>query len=309
MKRFLFITDTHFRDTAPKSRVDNIMKTQFEELGDIVQIVHEYGVDAILHGGDFFDTKKPSHQLVAEIIEWCKVVAVPIFVTIGNHDVTGYNLDSVRNSGLGVLFESGAVSVLNDEVYEEEKIVIRGIHTALNFEQNYNLESKYDGYVKILTSHNYVIPTDEMPFGFIHPKDIPTNADLVLCGHYHVPFDYTGQNTRWINPGATSRWSIDQKDRVPTALIIDVDKGQCRVKSIALPRAKSGDVLFDLDQVQAEKQRERDVKEFADSLEEVSFKDVDIEQMVRQMGEKQNIEPNVLAIALQKIQEAKDVLR
>lgn len=307
--RLLFLTDTHYRNDTPKSRIDDILKAQLQELGEIAELVHEHDVDAIIHGGDFFDTKNPPHKLVVDLIAWCKHIEVPIYVCIGNHDVTGYNLDSVKNSGLGVLFESYAAEPLNEKVFEKEKIVLRGVHSTKDFKFLYEFDKKYDGWTKIALSHNYIIPSDTMPFDFIHPKDIPSNADFVLCGHYHVPFDYSTSTTRWINPGALSRWTISERDRKPTVLLLNIVDGKTTVEYIELKSSRPGCELFDVEELALEKARDADISSFVKSLEQTDFKNVDVEQVVLKIGREQAIPEAVLNLALKKIREAKEVLR
>lgn len=309
MLKFLFLTDTHYRDDKPKGRTDDIMQSQFEELGEILQICHKEDVNVVLHGGDFFNTKKPSHQLVAHILSWIKSLNTPVIGVIGNHDVTGYNLDSVNNSGLGVLFESGAVERLDNLVFEKDKVVIKAVHSSLNFDKDYMFGTEFDGYTKIIISHNYVIPADSMPWGFIHPKDIKTNADLVLCGHYHVPYDYTGDGVRWINPGAVSRWKITERDHTPQVLLITVDAGKLTVSYVKLKSAKSGSEIFDIETVAIQKQQERNIEAFANSLNEISFQGIDIEKIAKTAGIDQGIPSDVLEVALKKLREAKEVLK
>lgn len=324
MKRFLFLTDTHYRLERPKSRIDNIYESQVAEMTEIGNLVHEHSIDALLHGGDFFDRKNPPHELVVDLINWCQFLQTPFFSVIGNHDITGYNLKSVRNSGLGVLFESGAVEQLDEEVYEKEKLVIRGAHCQLDHLMDilidksapnpYLFPEKYDGYTKIVISHNYVIPAESMPFGFVHPKDIPTNADIVLCGHYHVPFDYQGpiinnRSTRWLNPGAIARWSVDQKDRIPTVVFIEADEGTLSVVKKPLTSSKPASELFDLEQIAIEEGREQDIASFVKSLEQTNFQSIDIELEVKRIGAAQNIPTNILDMVVDKIREAKDTLK
>jgi len=309
MKRFIFVTDTHLRIDNPATRIDNVWESQLAKLSEIVELVKEYDVDAILHGGDFFNVKNPPHKLVADVINWCKHLETPVFVVTGNHDITGYNLDSVKSSGLGVLFESGAVDPLNLEEYKKDKIIIKAIHSSLNFEQDYMLDEKYKDYFKIIISHNYVIPADSMPWGFIHPKDIKTNADLVLCGHYHVPYDYSTQTTRWINPGTLCRWKINEKDHKPKVLLIEVENKKYTVTELYLKSVKPANEVFNVELVEQEKQRAQDIQEFVSSLEKTSFQNVDIEQVIKQSGTQQGISEEILNEILLRVKSAKEILK
>jgi exonuclease SbcD len=307
--KFLFLTDTHYRDDRPKGRTDDIMKAQFDELADVMRICNERNIDIVLHGGDFFNTKKPSHNLVVHILNWAKFLNRPIMGVIGNHDVTGYNLDSVSSSGLGVLFEAGALERLDTYINEEERVIIKAVHSSLGFERNYLFGEQYKDFTRIIISHNYVIPSESMPWGFIHPRDIETDAHLVLCGHYHVAYDYTSGQTRWINPGAVSRWKITERDHTPQVLIVTVENGKLEVEHVKLPSALPGDVIFDVEAVEVQKQQERNIDSFAKSLEETSFQNVDIEQVVEAVAKKQNVPEAIVSLILSKIKEAKETLK
>lgn len=314
IRKFLFMTDTHFRDQAPRSRIDDIRESQFAKLNEIIEIVREHNVSAIFHGGDFFDHKRPSHRLVADLIDWAREIGVPIYSAIGNHDVTGYNLDSVNNSGLGVLFESQALTPLNTVSYDQEKIIFKGVHVnanaKTNFDQDYLInDKKYKDYLKVIVSHNYLIPTP-VPFeGFVHPKDVKTNANLVLCGHYHEPFEYDTVHTKWINPGPLCRWRSTDRNKKPEVLLITVDQGKFDIAHIPLTSAKSAEEIFDLKLLQTEERQEADIKKFVDSLEKTDFQGVDIEQIIQNTGLKQKIPADILAEALNRVRVAKEVLK
>jgi len=310
VKTFLFVTDTHFRADRPKLRTDDILKSQFEKLGEIITIARENDVDAILHGGDFFNSKQVPHKLVVALMDWCKQIAMPIFAIRGNHDLTGYNLDSVWNSGLGPLFEAEAIELLEkDRVWKKDKVVIKGIDCSLDFKQDYMFDTRYDDYAKIIISHNYVIPTESMPFGFVHPKDIETNADLVLCGHYHVPFEYEHGKTKWINPGPLCRWKITEKDHKPQVILITVDKGEIITKAVTLQSVKPPEKVFDLKVVEAEKKRQNDIQSFVESLERTDVTSVDIEEVIQKVATRQKIKAEVVEEILQRIRQAKEILK
>lgn len=308
-KKFAFVTDTHFRDDRPKSRTDDVIETQFAKLGDIIHLVQDHNIDVVLHGGDFFNTKKPSHQLVVHLLEWCKSLGIPIYGAIGNHDITGYNLDSVTGSGLGVLLEANAIERLDLKVFPEDKIVVKSVHCSLNFEQDYMFPSEFDSYFKIIVSHNYVIPSDSMPFGFIHPKDIKTNAHIVLCGHYHVPFDYDDGKTRWVNPGPLFRWSVSEKNHTPKLLMLTVDGLHYKLDFLTLSSVRPSSEVFDLALLEKEKQQDKDIKEFVKNLSSVTFQNVDIEKLVEERGAIEKIDSHILNLVLAKIRAAKEVLQ
>jgi len=308
--KFLFFTDSHLRDSRPRFRIDDFYKSQFEELGELANLVLEYDIDVVLCGGDLLHVPKPSHELVRDLIGWAKYINVPIYSVIGNHDTVGYQMDAIGSNGIGVLFESEAFHELTEKVFDEEKIVIRGINAKVQEDgYGYEFEPKYDEWTKLVVSHNYIIDAESMMFDFMQPKNVPTNADLVLLGHYHHPFQTQVGNTRFINPGALSRWNIDEANRTPTVLLIEIENGRIDVKYIPLACAKKAEEIFDLTKVGAQKEKEDQLKSFMESLENTSFETNDIEALVLAAGKNQGIDERILNKSLEKIREAKEVLK
>ena len=308
--KFLFFTDSHLRDSRPRNRIDDFYKSQFEELGELANLVLEHDVDALLCGGDLLHVPKPSHELVRDLIGWAKYINVPIYSVIGNHDTVGYQMDAIGSNGIGVLFESEAFHELTEKVFEEEKIIIRGINAKVQEDgYGYEFEPKYAGYTRLIVSHNYIIDAESMMFDFMQPKNVPTNADLILLGHYHHPFQTQVKNTQFINPGALSRWGIDEANRIPTVLLIEIANGIVDVKHIPLACAKKAEEIFDLNKVGVEKDKEDQLKSFMDSLENTSFETNDIEALVLAAGKNQGVEERILNKSLEKIREAKEILK
>ncbi|MEE9214907.1 MAG: metallophosphoesterase [Thermodesulfobacteriota bacterium] len=308
--KFGFFTDSHFRDDTPKSRIDDIWQAQMNKLDEINEIAKDNELDFMIEGGDFFNTKKPSHKLVRAIIRWANQLPCPLLGIIGNHDVTGYNLDSSAQSGIGVLFESGVMKRLDLIEDVNEKVVIKAVHVNAHAEQNYGddymFDEKYKDWKRIIISHNYIIPEDSMPFGFVHPKDIKTNAHLVLCGHYHTPFNYTTKTTAWINSGPICRWAINEAGHKPNVVIVSIEDGFIGTKSILLESAKRD--VFDLESVEDEKKHKLNLDAFANSLEQTSFSNVNIESLVKETGDQQRLPMESIELILEKIKEAREVL-
>jgi DNA repair protein SbcD/Mre11 len=307
--KFIYFTDSHLRDSSPRNRIDDFYKTQFEELGELTNLVLEYDADALLCGGDLFHVSKPSHKLIQDLIGWAKYTNVPIYVVPGNHDLSGYNPNSISSVGLGVLFESELFHPLTEKIFTEEKVYFKGVLPEVEpHNDKYVIDSKYNELTKIIVSHNYISPTP-LVFPYLPTDEVKTNAQIFLLGHYHTPSDVTIGNTRFINPGALSRWEIDSKDRIPTVLLIDITNGIVDIKHIPLSCAKKAEEIFDLAKVGAQKEKEDQLKSFMESLENTSFETNDIEQLVLAAGKNQGVSEDILNKSLEKIREAKEVLK
>jgi predicted phosphodiesterase len=251
--------------------------------------------------GDFFDHTRVSHQLVTDVLKWTQSLPCYTCSIVGNHDVTGY-VTTDRNNGLGVIFESGAIHQLTETVFENEKVVIRGVDVFLDPRQgNYMFGKEYDEYCKIVASHNFIIP-HQVPFDAVLPQDVKTNATIIVLGHYHKAFQHFDGKTSFLNPGSISRWAVNEQHQ-PQVLIVDTKAGT--YINVPLRTSRPASEIFDLTGASELKSVEMNLQAFIDSLENTSFDNVDIEQVVLAEGAKQNITKNVLDAAIAKVQQAK----
>lgn len=300
--KILFFADMHLRSISdrPRWRKDDHYVAQFRELYEISEIARDNGVNVIVSLGDFFDHTRVSHQLVTDVLKWTQ--QLPCYTTsiVGNHDVTGY-VTTDRNNGLGVLFESGAIHQLKELVLDDAKVIIKGIDAFIDPRRgDYMFDEKYKDYKKIIASHNFIIP-HAVPFDAVLPKDVKTNASMIVLGHYHQAFLHNEGETLFINPGSISRWAVNEQHQ-PQVLIYDSTTDT--VTAVELKSPKAADI-FDLEAAAELKNTELNLQEFVDSLENTSFDNIDIEQVVVTEGRKQNVAQNVLDVALDRVQQAK----
>jgi DNA repair exonuclease SbcCD nuclease subunit len=299
--KILYLTDTHMRSSPPKWRIDDWYRTQFVELEEILQIGKDNKVDILIHGGDFLDKQKVSHQLITDLMKHLKNSLAPIYTLLGNHGLLGYNHETVDNSGLGNLIEAGLVNKLDTLVDEKNKLVIKGYHTSLEIPKSYMFEEQYRDYFKVAVAHQYLIAIESLPFQYLHPKDVETDADLFLLGHWHSPFDYG----KFHNPGSIARWSIDSRRRIPQVLIIETNP--LSVTPVLLKSASLAQ--WNLEAVTEEREREMELNNFVNSLENTQFTEFDLVEVVKQAGLKQAVSPDIIKEALTHIEKAKEVLK
>jgi DNA repair exonuclease SbcCD nuclease subunit len=302
--KLIFCTDTHFSESQPRHRLDNVFETQFREFDEILELVEIHHA-ALIHGGDVLDKPKVSHGVIQQLLE--RIRYQPIYAIGGNHDLEGYSSDSLAISGLGVLYKSGWVHPLNEFTSPRDKVVIKGLPATLEIPTGMIFGDHFKDYFKIVVSHHYIIPEESMPFNFRHPRDVKTDADLWLLGHYHKAFHYSDGKTEWWNPGSIARRKIDEANQVPTVLLIDTDDRT--VQPIPLRTSRPGKEIFDLSKAHAAKVQDNAMEEFAKSLQQVSFNGIDILQVADDEAKRQAISDDVKGIVLKKLTEAKEVVQ
>ncbi len=224
---FLACADLHLRDDTPICRTDDYQKAQMGKFRMMCNYAREFGVP-ILIAGDIFDNWKPSHRLVAQVINWTTglmVIAVP-----GQHDLPQHNLQLLDKSGLGVL-EAHGWHVLRGGGGGRE--LIPGLLI-----EGYSFGEEPQKYIKadVILWHTMNYPGKPPYPGCEAPHcsklvDRFPNVKLIITGDNHETFTFTRNETvRIINPGAMMRATADQVDHEPVFFTVDKHLSCQRVK-------------------------------------------------------------------------------
>ncbi|MCF8010587.1 MAG: metallophosphoesterase [Clostridiales bacterium] len=271
--KLLFLTDTHIRGNTPRGRTDNFPETVANKLKEVAGLAEEHGVDAIIHGGDLFDSPGPSLAVSRQFLSIFSKMPAPVYIIAGNHDLFGQNPATIHRTMLGLAVELGCFHLLDPGVpcyLRSGNIVIQltGQHFHYDIDKR-NPELDYavsslscDAAVHVV--HGMLL---ERPF---HP-DVAhtliesiadkTEADFTLSGHAHLGFrDIKWGEKYFINPGALVRTSAlkEEMKRIPSIVIIDFSKTPPQYKKIPLESALPGSQVLNRDHIeQLEFQKEK----------------------------------------------------
>lgn len=116
MSKYLILRDLHLSDKAPSSCTDSYCDDLFDLLDQAARLAWSQQVIAIVIAGDIFHSKAPSrtsHRTVRRFIAWCRMFRLPVFIVPGNHDIRNDRHETIPDQPLGVVFESGAATLLN----------------------------------------------------------------------------------------------------------------------------------------------------------------------------------------------------
>lgn len=326
--KLCFLTDSHFKSASPKLRTDpDYLDTIMYKLEQIKTLVHERKVDVLLHGGDFFDTPFPDHKTLTYISSFFENLGVPTYVTVGNHDVVGRNLESLDRSGLGVLAAAGCVKLLplDNSPVEFGNVSIKGLHYTDDDSvlDKFCFEGDKFG---IIVAHLPIVPMDhEVPFKVYHPKNINTNAKLCISGHYHFPFKYLTWNgdgthlndnflnlgaggTFWVNPSALMRTSVATGDleRTPSVVFIDTVTETLEIIPLVVQPAEH---VFDLELVRQVKEEKAVRKDLQEAVAKCVVKVDDLYSSILQLGQDIGVEQEVMDEAKNRISAAVEELK
>lgn len=306
--RFIYLTDLHLRAARPVSRLDEeYFEVQFQKLDQILNYVKKNKIKYVFIGGDIFDSTNTSAKLLIRSLQFFKELSehCTAYCILGNHDIIGTNPATINRVPLGALF-------VLDNIIHLDNINIDGtVFIGLDFMHNSNVE-KYmidkDAEMLVIITHDMIVPHENFPYNVIGAKTLKTTADLVLCGHYHLPFEVKTETTTFLNPGSLMRLKLteDSLGRIPQFIDITISDNKIDYTFIPLEVPNSLDI-FDIDTKGKLFDAETKRSEFFASLSSLS-KDIgsfDIEESLKTLLSEEKINKDIFDQAVRRIQDAR----
>ena len=313
--KILFFTDTHVRKTAPKNRLDNYYESIMIKLNEVIEYANDNDVDYIIHGGDLFERPDVSVATVSEVAQIFMKSAVPIYVLSGNHDIYGYNQDTLNRTMLGLLINLNILKLIPEEGLVLSKDGIDLCLIGKSFKHDMDLSPK-----------NYIINRDDYPkadfyitiaHGFLTDKPflktvphiliddvLSTEADITLTGHYHTGYDIKYINNKYFaNPGSMARVSnsIIEMKRIPSFILIDFKNG-IDIKKIPLKTAKSGEEVLDREFIQTNRYKTERMHEFIETIDSsMNLDKFNLYDLITEITNSENFDEKVKDEAMKRI--------
>ena len=237
--KILHITDSHGTVKSPESRTDLFYLTFLRKLAEITYIIKLHKIDMVLHTGDLFHSSRVSNKFMGQVAEIIKSWGVPLYVVPGNHDIDGYTIDTIDQTSLGLLAKTDVLTLLTRDnpirinVPQQNKsditVAISGQEYYANIDTGdmSDFEMRQDeADINILAIHGYIADTPQHPnIRCTYPKDIITDADIILCGHYHRSFAMDVGDVAYYNPGSMMRVEMTEynKTHMPQYGILEIE--------------------------------------------------------------------------------------
>ncbi|NLY08469.1 MAG: metallophosphoesterase [Tissierellia bacterium] len=314
--KILFFTDTHIRGTSPQNRLDDFTLTLEKKLIEIGEIVKKNDVDYVIHGGDIFDRPDISPSVVKKYIPIFLGFGKPIYFIAGNHDVYGYNLNTLNRTLLGLLTEFGLFKELNNKPIIWEKNGKKVQITGESYNYLIDKEKNREAYIlrnrleeadfAIHVAHGFLTDLKLSPLIPHTPIDevLETKADLTLSGHYHTGYGLIEKNGKlFLNPGGVVRISNHQSevDRLPRVAIITI-KESIYIDFIYLKSAKPGTEVLSKSDLDHKSIRAGYYGEFQASLDRaIDFKQLNIFAIIDDLVKADNIDETIKEEAIKRI--------
>lgn len=259
--RFLHLSDLHL---GKRVNEFSMLEDQAYILKEILNIIDEQRVEAVLIAGDIYDKVIPSAEAVRLLDDFLTRIAareLPVFLISGNHDSAervafGSRLMSSRQIYLSPVFESdvepitisdryGEIHIymlpfvkpsLVKRVYPEEEIITYqdAVNAAV---QHMQIDTDKRN---ILLAHQFVTgaarcDSEELSVGGLDDVDasIFDGFDYVALGHLHGPQKIGKETVRY--SGTPLKYSFSEANQKKAAVIVDVEeKGKINIQQIPL---------------------------------------------------------------------------
>lgn len=283
--RFLTSSDEHVSDQPIGFRKDDYRSSIMEKLRWQGNMAAKFGATAILRGGDFFHVKRANNTSMATLIEAMSVhksYPCPTYAIAGNHDIVYNDLTTLTRQPLGVLYESGMLKRLSEEIFESGSLSVRVVGVDYRPGMDADVLAKAVSQDNIKCTYTIAVvhalaelaPTQTMQSFFneniIDYRDLvfPGCPNIYVFGHYHK--DQSVQEhlgVHFINLGSVSRGSLtlENLDRKPKIALIKLTGSGISIEESVIPHADASQV-FDLGRKQSIEHNTASMASFLDKL-------------------------------------------
>jgi len=314
--KFVYTSDMHARGKNSANRIGDYYSDWLLKFNETVKLAKEKADGNLIIGGDLYDSSVVSNTIVDDITDIIEKNNLKVKIVPGNHDMLCGKWENSKASSLAhMVRRSKHIEIL--EEYKEDDFVIVGMKYFFGIEE----EIKENGLImedtdrlKIIIPHAFItIKSFHPAVTHVMAKDIETNADMVLCSHFHEDWgveSIANKNcintgvTKFINVGAFGRLSITEHKHMPKVVLVDTDAQSAEI--IPVITAKPGEEVFNLENVSTKKEFKNTIDAFIKSLESTDFQGMSISGMVNNIAKESNTEKEVVDLIQNKIQEMKD---
>lgn len=323
MIRLLYFTDPHIRGNNPRARIDDFPAALKSKLREVWKLATEYGCQAVICGGDLFDRPDPAYVVAGEFAAVLAECPVPLYTIPGNHEIYGYNLDTVPRTALGLLAQIGVVQLLNKSepvILEDDDFTVyitgQGYHGDMDRSQaDYQTGlDKIAGAWKVHVVHGMLV---ERPLPYDAPhmliKNLETDADVILAGHEHIGFvpQRCKNDALCVNPGALGRVRADMAEmyRLVQVALLEFTDRKVTVEMFPVPCARPGQEVLSREYLVQQAEREERTERFLSLLaSEGESRFLNIREIVDDIARRENLPEPVVQDALNRLSRAREEL-
>lgn len=204
--KFGFITDTHF-DYKYECRKDDTLATLLDKTRQCYEWFKKNGCEFVIHGGDVFDRHRIyNFDLLARVRNMFASSGLTTYFIIGQHDLSGYNTNTIAASNLGFIdaISDGAMKLIENEI-EIGGYCFVASHVGIDPVETIKSINRHD--MPVVAVCHALLTDQREAFGTISITHVKNpNVQLVLSGDLHegIPFQ-SCNGIQFYNPGALAR--------------------------------------------------------------------------------------------------------
>ena len=284
--KILHITDSHGTVKGPESRKDIYYIAFLKKLYELGYVIRQQQIDFVVHTGDLFHTARISDKFAGQVSELIKSWNVPVYVVPGNHDIEGYTIDTIDQTKIGLLAKTGVIKLLDRDnplvinasnENGDYSIAISGqeyyAHIDEGNSDDFDMQQN-EADLNILCYHGYLADSPQHPnIKCTMPENVVTNADIILCGHYHRQYSLQIGDTDVYNPGSMMRVEQTEYNKTHTPMygiltvnLTEQDEIEYDYKFHKFKVAQPSTVIFDYDSAYKAKATSITLEGFKNSL-------------------------------------------
>ena len=234
----VYIADPHVSYSPPVGRTALPFTEPFRDKMD--WLLQEVRPDTVVVGGDLTHRKtrqglpNPSWQAIET---WARIFrdysTTKWLLLPGNHDLINNSIRHWQQTPLGVLSEMPNVTVFGVPEHEiavthKHGIQFFGVPGDHDLEEYSRLAEAGEIFVKAGSAHVAVAHSwigHAAPYATIEPEAASSfyEVPLVLCGHIHTKFDWSGSGRRIVSTGPFVRRTVVERSQRPRAICMLAD--------------------------------------------------------------------------------------
>lgn len=297
--KFGFMTDTHY-DYRYECRRDDTLATLLDKTRQCYKWFRSVGCDFVVHGGDVFDRHRIyNFDLLAKVRRTLKEGGLPTYYIMGQHDLSGYNADTLGASSLGFMdaVSDGALNLIGDEM-ELGGYCFVASHVDMDPVERIRGVGPHNAPVVVVC---HALLTDQREaFGTISIEHFKNpNVQMVLSGDLHdgVPFQEM-HGIQFYNPGALARDA--RCERTPKVGAFQWDGAKFVLEEFR-PDCPSCEDIFFWDEEEApssvsQESVEEKSQSFIDAFRQFHSESKDIYDLLEKIGRAKGIREEVLEL-------------
>ena len=265
----VFIGDPHIAGSTIGARIGNYTEAVTEKLTEALSIARDHPADYACILGDTFSHPDPKGDVRNAALQVFakgnrgEAWPFPIYVVIGNHDITGHTTETLESTAIETFNKAGVIDI--SEFIPEFDLF------QIHYQHGIEKET-FQSDAMIWAAHSNIVPDSIMGEHItIEDFKVGPRTKLVISGHWHngYPVVRRTDGVLFANPGSLGRPRIDDADHQVQVALVEYDDKTMNVRYIPLMTAKPPSAVFSPLVLERRENKEQEVDRGAGFVEKL----------------------------------------